>query len=120
MFSLPHLTLTLTPYTHTTSSAGAELYISGESYAGFYIPWIASHIVRSQLVPDSRGNLVRDVAVGELCCVFAWCVYVNCVFLFVWLCEVSEVNRILLHNCCSIFCCSNNCTDHLHVQTTST
>eukprot|EP01032_Pedospumella_encystans_P012048 gene12048-13965_t len=40
---------------------GAELFISGESYAGFYIPWIAEHIVRSQLVPDARGDLVRNV-----------------------------------------------------------
>jgi carboxypeptidase C (cathepsin A) len=27
----------------------AEVYITGESYAGFYIPWIANHIVRHQL-----------------------------------------------------------------------
>jgi carboxypeptidase C (cathepsin A) len=28
----------------------AELFLSGESYAGFYIPWIAEHIVSKQLV----------------------------------------------------------------------
>ena len=47
------------------SIPGAELFISGESYAGFYIPWIAEHIVRSQLVPDARGDLVRNVDLGE-------------------------------------------------------
>ena len=47
------------------SIPGAELFISGESYAGFYIPWIAEHIVRSQLVPNARGELVRNVDLGE-------------------------------------------------------
>jgi carboxypeptidase C (cathepsin A) len=32
--------------------AELEVYISGESYAGFYIPWIADHIVRTQTSLD--------------------------------------------------------------------
>lgn len=53
----------------------AELFISGESYAGFYIPWIAEHIVRSQLVPDARGDLVRNLDLGEYSSSF--CALVN-------------------------------------------
>lgn len=44
---------------------GAELFISGESYAGFYVPWIAEHIVKMQLVPNEQGVLVRDTTIGE-------------------------------------------------------
>lgn len=61
---------------------GAELFIAGESYAGFYIPWIAEHIVRSQLVPDARGDLVRDVELGAcIFCLFLCVLFSNDLFL---------------------------------------
>lgn len=45
----------------------AEIFLSGESYAGFYIPWIAEHIISKQLVPyhdDATGETYheRDVS----------------------------------------------------------
>lgn len=39
---------------------GAELVLTGESYAGAYIPWIAEHIVEQQLVPLIDSNTIDD------------------------------------------------------------
>ena len=54
------------------TGAGAEIFISGESYAGAYIPWIAQHIVQEQIAPPAApavdqltpGVTYRDVAAG--------------------------------------------------------
>jgi hypothetical protein len=44
---------------------GVELFIAGESYAGFYIPWMAEHIVKEQLMTDpATGVQVRDTSIG--------------------------------------------------------
>lgn len=40
------------------------MYISGESYAGFYIPWMAEIIVRNQMV-TVHGKTFRDPAIGK-------------------------------------------------------
>ena len=37
-----------------------ELFIAGESYAGFYIPWMSQHIVEQQLVTNAAGVQTRD------------------------------------------------------------
>lgn len=52
-----------------TEYKGVELFVSGESYAGFYIPWIAAHVVLSQMVPGSDGVYVRDTSVGKYVCI---------------------------------------------------
>ena len=40
-----------------TDYANIPVYISGESYAGFYIPWIADHLIRMQ----ERNDYDRDM-----------------------------------------------------------
>ena len=50
--------------------AGLPLFITGESYAGTYIPWIAEHIIRTQAQPSSlpRGEALinlQGVAIGN-------------------------------------------------------
>lgn len=40
------------------------MFLSGESYAGFYIPWIAEHIVSAQLVKGSDDSYRRDTTLG--------------------------------------------------------
>ncbi|KAJ1441737.1 Alpha/Beta hydrolase protein [Ochromonadaceae sp. CCMP2298] len=46
-----------------------ELYITGESYAGFYIPWMAQHIVEEQMQGGRRdtsdGINLQGVAIGN-------------------------------------------------------
>eukprot|EP01034_Spumella_vulgaris_P038015 gene38015-46914_t len=46
---------------------GMETFISGESYAGFYIPYIAEHIVNNQLVADieDAGRSTDDLIVQK-------------------------------------------------------
>lgn len=42
---------------------GVAMYLSGESYAGFYVPWIAEHIVSHQLIPSTTGaSLTTDIS----------------------------------------------------------
>lgn len=50
---------------------GVDLFLSGESYAGFYIPWIAEHIVSQQLVAQvdsvtGESFYVRDTTVDGI------------------------------------------------------
>jgi carboxypeptidase C (cathepsin A) len=40
-------------------AADVEIFIAGESYAGFYVPWIAEHIVKMQLVTAGDGSTSR-------------------------------------------------------------
>ena len=40
-----------------------DLYLSGESYAGFYIPWIGEIIVRNQMI-SINGKQFRDPEIG--------------------------------------------------------
>ncbi len=47
----------------------AEIFLSGESYAGFYIPWIAEHIVSKQLIrkeDKQTGELYYERDVGGM------------------------------------------------------
>jgi carboxypeptidase C (cathepsin A) len=46
-----------------------EIFIAGESYAGFYVPWIAEHIVQMQLVTAEDGTTTR---VKDGTCVLSW------------------------------------------------
>jgi carboxypeptidase C (cathepsin A) len=43
-----------------------EIFIAGESYAGFYVPWIAEHIVQMQLVTAADGSTSRVKAGKQL------------------------------------------------------
>lgn len=45
---------------------GVELFLSGESYAGFYIPWIADAIVTAQIKKLPGGFFTRDVSVDHI------------------------------------------------------
>ena len=60
MIFIPHHLLLFT-------ATGVELFIAGESYAGFYIPWIAEHIVQMQLLPDAdTGVVARDTSGAQV------------------------------------------------------
>lgn len=51
-----------------TEYSSADFYISGESYAGFYIPYIAEHIIKEQLTVDPTVNTyinLKGVAIGN-------------------------------------------------------
>jgi len=48
--------------------SSVDIYISGESYAGFYIPYIAEHIVRTQETMDTTNPKyinIQGVAIGN-------------------------------------------------------
>ncbi len=48
--------------------SSVDVYISGESYAGFYIPYIAEHIVKTQetmVVTDPKYINIQGVAIGN-------------------------------------------------------
>lgn len=40
---------------------GVPVYITGESYAGFYIPWIAYHILKKQVAGDYSDGVYRHI-----------------------------------------------------------
>jgi hypothetical protein len=50
-----------------TEYKDVELYLTGESYAGFYIPWIADTIVKYQMKKNSYdNNFVRDTSIDHI------------------------------------------------------
>lgn len=43
-----------------------EIFLSGESYAGFYIPWIAEAVVTAQMKLLPGGYYTRDISIDHI------------------------------------------------------